>query len=99
MQEKAFQRLFTPLKIRGVELKNRIVMTPVQVKQVFHNGTIRDHGAQRAHIRSRKHASTTTQSEGNIDCNTEWIQLFDIHPNIEAIDEIFKVLFGSGYDQ
>jgi 2,4-dienoyl-CoA reductase-like NADH-dependent reductase (Old Yellow Enzyme family)/thioredoxin reductase len=31
MQEKAFQRLFTPLKIRGVELKNRIVMTPVQV--------------------------------------------------------------------
>jgi len=40
-------------------------MTPVQVKQVFHNGTIRDHGAQRAHIRSRKHASTTTQAEGN----------------------------------
>ncbi len=31
MQEKAFRKLFTPLKIRGVELKNRIVMTPVQV--------------------------------------------------------------------
>lgn len=39
-------------------------MTPVQVKQVFYNGTIRDHAGQRAHIRSRKHAGVTT-SEGN----------------------------------
>jgi len=40
-------------------------LTPVQVKQVFHNGTIRDHGAQRAHIRSRKHSSSVSTSEGN----------------------------------
>jgi hypothetical protein len=47
------------LKVKAKDL------TPVQVKQVFHNGTIRDHGAQRSHIRSRKHASTTCSPEGN----------------------------------
>jgi 2,4-dienoyl-CoA reductase-like NADH-dependent reductase (Old Yellow Enzyme family)/thioredoxin reductase len=31
MLEKAFPTLFTPIKIRRTELKNRIVMTPVQV--------------------------------------------------------------------
>jgi 2,4-dienoyl-CoA reductase (NADPH2) len=31
MQEKNFEKLFVPLKIRGMELKNRIVMTPLQV--------------------------------------------------------------------
>lgn len=31
MQEDKFKNLLTPLKVRGVELKNRIVMTPVQV--------------------------------------------------------------------
>lgn len=31
MQEEAFKMLFRPLKIRGMELRNRIVMTPLQV--------------------------------------------------------------------
>ncbi|MCP4683419.1 MAG: FAD-dependent oxidoreductase [Desulfobacterales bacterium] len=31
MQERIYKNLFTPIKIRGKELKNRIVMTPVQV--------------------------------------------------------------------
>jgi len=31
MHENRFKNLFVPLKIRGMELKNRIVMTPVQV--------------------------------------------------------------------
>ena len=31
MQEDKFKNLLKPLKIRGMELKNRIVMTPVQV--------------------------------------------------------------------
>jgi len=46
------------LKVKAKDL------TPVQVKQVFHNGTIRDHGAQRAHIRSRKHSGVSV-SDGN----------------------------------